>query len=321
MPQIKSSIYSPPWYLFNGHWETVVPSSFRTVKGVHYERERINTPDGDFLDLDWLKKGHRRLVILSHGLEGSSHRPYIQGMAKAFSREKWDVLAWNCRSCSGEINRKLRFYHHGDTPDLDEVVRHALSGGQYGFVSLVGFSMGGSITLKYMGEDKELSSAIKSAVAFSVPVSLQSSVEELNKKGNGFYRKRFLKKLSTKMKMKAEVFKDFNIEGIDEIEYFEDFDNRFTAPMFGFRNSDDFYASVSSINFLSGINRPTLLVNALNDPFLGEACYPYNVAESNPNFFLETPKRGGHVGFSREKNGVTWGEQRAIEFIRDNCGC
>ena len=322
MPHINSIEYKPPWYLFNGHWETVVPSSFRKVKGISYERERIDTPDGDFLDLDWVKKGHGRLVIISHGLEGSSERPYVMGMAKAFSNEKWDVLAWNCRSCSGEMNRKARFYHHGDTPDLDTVIQHALNSGSYGFVSLVGFSMGGSMTLKYMGErGEDVNPKIKSAVAFSVPVSLKSSVEELSKKGNGFYRKRFLKKLSDKMQQKAELIPDFDADGVHDIKTFEAFDNRFTAPMFGFKDAEDFYSSSSSSNFIPGIRRPSLLINALNDPFLGEACYPYDLAEQNPNFFFQTPKRGGHVGFSGKKNGVTWGEQRAIDFIRENCGC
>lgn len=153
MPVIKNSSYTEkPFWLFNPHLETIWPSALRKVEGPVYERSRINTPDGDFLDLDWVKGGNNRLMVISHGLEGDSGRPYVRGMAKAFAENGWDVLAWNCRSCSGELNRGRRMYHHGVSDDLKVVVDDALASGSYNKIFLTGFSMGGSITLKYLGE-------------------------------------------------------------------------------------------------------------------------------------------------------------------------
>ncbi|MEQ1588434.1 MAG: alpha/beta fold hydrolase [Cyclobacteriaceae bacterium] len=165
MPLIPSSPYRPPFHLFNGHLETIIPSIFRKVSAV-YQRERIELTDGDFLDLDWLSKGRNKLVIVSHGLEGNSDRHYAKGMAAYFFERGWDAIAWNCRGCSGEINRLPRSYHHGATEDLAAVVDHAIQK-SYTHIVLVGFSMGGSMTLKYLGERKDcIANAIKSAVVF-----------------------------------------------------------------------------------------------------------------------------------------------------------
>ena len=176
MPIIDHSNYKRPFYLFNQHLETIIPSMFRKIKGVEYQRERIDLEDGDFLDLDWVKDGHGRLVIISHGLEGSSNRHYVKGMAKLFNRNEWDVLAWNCRTCSGEMNRTARFYHHGATDDFKSVVDHAVSLNKYQTIVLIGISMGGSLTLKYLGENEVFPEALLCATVFSVPCNLKSSV-------------------------------------------------------------------------------------------------------------------------------------------------
>ncbi|MEL7003298.1 MAG: alpha/beta fold hydrolase [Bacteroidota bacterium] len=314
---IVSSTYSPPFYLKNGHLATILPSSFRKVEGVQYERERIDTPDGDFLDIDWSKNNNSdQLVIVSHGLEGSSLRPYVQGVVKYFNEQGWSALAWNCRSCSGEINRVPRFYHHGATEDLAQVVDHATNKQNYRSIVLVGFSMGGSMTLKYLGE-RDVDPLIKSGVAFSVPVDLQSGVDELAKKNKSFYRKRFLKKLAVKIKAKAEKFPELvDATGVDEIEHFPTFDNRYTAPLHGFKNAEDFYDKASSKHYLSTIKVPTLLVNAFNDPFLADECYPEELCRSSSSLYLEMPKFGGHVGFSLSGKKYSYMEQRAFEFIK-----
>lgn len=143
MPVLKNSTYRPSPLLINGHLETIAPALFRKVTGVHYERERLVLLDDDFVDLDWLDNGSRNLVVLTHGLEGSSDRQYMAGMARMFFEQKWDVLAWNCRSCSGEMNKALRMYHHGEIGDFGEVIDHALATKDYEKIALVGFSMGG----------------------------------------------------------------------------------------------------------------------------------------------------------------------------------
>ena len=155
MPVVRRSSYRAPLLFNNGHLQTLYPTMARKVNGIAYQRERIETPDDDFLDLDWSCTGSRKLAILSHGLEGNTHRPYMIGMARMLNRHGWDVLAWNYRACSGEINRQLRMYHNGCIDDLDCVVQHALKNGAYDTAALIGFSLGGNLTLMYLGSMAE----------------------------------------------------------------------------------------------------------------------------------------------------------------------
>jgi len=323
MPLISNSSYdNHPFYIKNGHFETIIPSFLREIKGVEYSRERINTPDDDFLDLDWLKAGNDKLIILSHGLEGSSDRHYVKSMAKYFHLQGWDVLAWNYRSCSGEINRALRMYHHGVTDDYDTMIQHALKSNVYKKVVLSGFSMGGSTTLKYLGEQgSTIDPRIKAAAVFSVPCNLWDSALQLKKSENRFYRKRFLRKMLQKIKLKAEIYPNqINIEGVDKIKTFAEFDERFTAPLHGFKDAEDFYSSSTSDQFYHNIKIPTLIVNAKNDPMLGNKCYPFDVAAAHPFLHLEIPKHGGHVGFSLKRKKYSWMDVRAYEFLNQFIG-
>lgn len=315
MPLVSSQYKRPPFYLFNGHLETVVPSMFRKVAGT-YQRERLELTDGDFLDLDWMQGDNDKLVIISHGLEGSSDRHYSKGMATYFAQRGWDALAWNCRGCSGEMNRLPRFYHHGATEDIATVVDHAISKG-YAQIALVGFSMGGSMSLKYVGERKGiLPKEVKATVVFSVPCDLGCSARELDKPEKKFYLNRFLKKLEKKIRTKSIRFPELiSAENFEQIKTFRDFDNRYTAPLHGFADADDFYTKASSGPHIPHINIPTLIVNALNDPFLPDACYPFDVARTHSYVHLETPNRGGHVGFSLSLGNTNWMEVRAFEFI------
>ncbi len=316
---IVESTYRSPKLLFNGHVETIYPSMFRKIHGVSYQRERLDLPDGDFVDLDWLptESGAReRLVIISHGLEGSSDRHYSKGMAKYFQQRGWDALAWNCRSCSGEINRLPRFYHHGDTADLHQIITHAATRG-YQQIALVGFSMGGSFSLKYLGErGSTIDSRIVGGVGFSVPCHLESSARELDQPNRSFYRNRFLKKLGKKIKQKETLFPGkISHQGYDLIKTFEQFDNRYTAPLHGFENALDFYQKSSCLPYLTKISVPTLLVNAANDPFLPEPCYPRDMLRDHPVVHFEVPARGGHVGFSFSGKEENYMEIRAFEFL------
>ncbi len=316
MPLLDSS-YKAPYYLFNGHAETIIPSVLRKIEGVQYERERLELLDGDFLDLDWIKNKNDQLVIISHGLEGSSDRHYVKGMADYFSQHQWDALAWNCRSCSGEMNRLPRFYHHGDAQDLKAVIDHAIENKKYSRIVLIGFSMGGSMTLRYLGENPDVvPDTVKGAVTFSVPCDLVSSVNELNKSSRSFYRDRFLKKLGKKIEIKSKVFPDLiTHEGFEQIKSFHAFDTRYTAPLHHFKDADDFYVRGSCKPFLSTIQMPTLIVNAANDPFLTAPCYPKEIAASSAFLYLEIPKRGGHVGFSLSNSKTNWMELRSLQFV------
>lgn len=295
-----------------GHLETIYPTLFRNVKLQAYKRERIVTPDNDFLDLDWLKQGSQKIVIISHGLEGNSHRAYMKGMAKAFYDQGFDVLAWNYRGCSGEVNKALRFYHSGATDDLSSVVDHAISKG-YENLFFIGFSLGGNLTLKYAGERK-LDRRIKGVTTFSVPLDLHTSCIQISKSSNWIYSQRFVRLLKQKVKAKAAIMQGLNTDAIDEITNLMDFDDQYTAPLHGFRNAIEYYHQCSSIRFLEGIKVPALVVNAKNDPFLSKECFPTGI--NNPNVKFEFPDRGGHVGFTGfGRNGLYWSEQRALDFI------
>jgi uncharacterized protein len=317
MPLVSNSAYQPVPCLFNGHLETIIPSAFRKIESVRYQRERLELADGDFLDLDWLRDGNKKVVIISHGLEGSSDRHYAKGMATFFFQQGWDALAWNCRSCSGEINRLPRFYHHGATEDLAAVIDRVIALG-YSTIALVGFSMGGSLTLKYLGErGVSLHSSLKGAAVFSVPCDLGSSARELDKFNRRFYRLRFLKKLEKKIRQKALLFPTLiSAQGFERIQSFREFDNRYTAPLHGFKDADDFYYRASSGNYLASIAVPALIANARNDPFLPDACYPVALAREHKYVHLEIPERGGHVGFPLFDKKENWMEVRAHEFIR-----
>lgn len=282
------------------------------------DRERIATPDGDFLDLDRASRGHSRVVVLSHGLEGSSRQTYVQGMAHALLRRGWDAVAWNCRGCSGELNHCLRFYHSGATEDLQVVLQHVLASGRYARVALVGFSLGGNMTLKYLGEQGDaIDPRVVGAVAFSVPCDLASSSVRLAAWGNQVYMRRFLRTMKRKVREKAARFPGrINLTGLDTMRTFAAFDGGITAPLHGFTDAEDYWRRASSRPWLARIRVPTLLVNARDDPFLGDACFPMQEAELNQFLHLETPAAGGHVGFvTFDGAGEYWSEKRAATFL------
>ncbi|MCH2082928.1 MAG: alpha/beta fold hydrolase [Saprospiraceae bacterium] len=319
MPNIRYSSYpTPPFFLRNGHLQTILPSVFRKIE-IAYERERITLSDGDFLDLDWLDRQSKNLVILSHGLEGNSSRQYIKGMAEVFKQQAWDVLAWNCRSCSGEMNRALRLYNHGDINDIEEVVKHVLKTKNYEKIALVGFSMGGSITLKYMGvHGKNLPDCIIAGVAFSSPCDLKDSIRILEEPSNWIYKRKFMHNLKSKILKKAEQFpQKIDTSKFDSIKKWRDFDQYFSAPINGYDCPEDFYYRASAKNFIYGIRRPALLVNAQNDPILTPACSPKEICKNHPFLYLETPKYGGHIGFGVKGKKYAWSEIRALEFVNN----
>lgn len=311
--------YQPPFYQFNGHLQTIIPSLFRKVENVEYNRERIYTPDKDFLDLDW----HRptpsdTLLIVSHGLEGDSHRSYVKGMVKAFGKEGCHALAWNYRGCSGEPNLQERFYHSGATEDLEAVILHVLQSGTYKRIILSGFSLGGNLTLKFLGErGDKLPSEICKAAVFSVPLDLSGSSSKISERSNWIYNKRFLNHLEKKIKAKAANMPGrLNPEKLSGIKTLRQFDDAYTAPLHGFENAEAYYAHCSALNYLDGIRIPTLIVNAKNDPFLSESCYPETQLKNHPFITFEAPPEGGHVGFAPASGEeLYYSEKRALEFV------
>jgi uncharacterized protein len=316
MPVLPTADYQSPFYLPNGHWQTIVPSLFRKIKNFEYQRERLELPDGDFLDLDWSKNGTKRLVILTHGLEGSSDRHYTKGTAKAFSENAWDVLAWNCRSCSGEMNRTTKLYYHGETNDISKVVHHALQQSDYQTIVLIGFSMGGAMSLNYLGRRNDIPKEVKSAIGFSMPTELGTSVELIHEHSNKLYHDRFLKKLKEKIAYKAAQFpNEIDATPLEKIKTLKAFDFYYSAPMNGFASPKDFYFYSSAYYVLDQIKVPFLICNAQNDPLLTPECSPEHLAKKLPNCHLEMTKTGGHVGFYPYQKKYSYMEVRALRWV------
>jgi predicted alpha/beta-fold hydrolase len=235
-------------------------------------------------------------------------------MARALLREGWDVLAWNFRSCGGVMNHQPRFYHSGATCDLDRVVRHGLSQG-YQTVGLAGFSMGGNLTLLYLAEQSErIDSRICGGLAFSVPCDLAGSADTLARPSRKIYMKRFLRDLQVKMEEKSRRFPGLiDASDFDEIRSFHEFDDRFTAPLHGFRDAQDYWWNCSALGRLKDIRVPALMVNALDDPFLSAGCFPRDPAVMGRHARAEYPEWGGHVGFVEQADdGYYWSERRAL---------
>jgi uncharacterized protein len=319
MPLISNSTYTPPPLFRNGHLQTLYPVLFRRVPGIAYTRERISTPDDDFLDLDWARVGADSLVIVLHGLEGSSRRLHVRGMVRALNRRGWDVLALNLRGCSGVPNRRARAYHSGATEDLQTVVAYVPAQAHYRRLALVGFSLGGNLLLKYLGEQgAALPAAIVRAVAISVPCDLTAASHKLAQWQNQIYMRYFLHSLRGKLRQKLDLLQPHvNPADLRRLRSFKDFDDLYTAPFHGFTCAEDYWRRAGCRPFIPGIAIPTLLLNAWDDPFLTGACFPLAEAEQSTCFFLEAPRHGGHVGFvPAAGQGEYWHEQRAGAFLQ-----
>ena len=316
MPILKSS-YTAKGLFKSGHFSTIYSAKLRPIPKVLQKRERLELSDGDFIDIDWsyAAKRSKRVAILLHGLEGNAQRVYMQGQAKVLIENGWDVACLNHRGCSGEENRRYLSYNSGRTEDLDEFVQQLIRQDNYDDITLIGFSLGGNVLLKYLGERDTVPVQIKSGVAISTPLYLRGALEQLIKFENFVYSKTFIKDLRNKYKRKMEHFPEaMNSEELKRIKTLLDFDNLYTAKAHGFKNAYDYYEKSSSLPYLPNISIPVLILNAQNDSFLSPECYPYDIANHSDTVYLETPKHGGHVGF-HATNKVYYSEKRALTFI------
>ncbi len=316
MPKLSTN-YSPPLLFRNSHISTIYPNVIRRVTGVDQTRERIELPDGDFIDLDWSYAtiATKKLVVIIHGLEGNAQRHYILGVAKHLNTNAWDAVAINLRGCSGENNRLYKSYHAGASDDLEQVITHIINTYAYTHIGLCGFSLGANIMLKYLGEGRTIPNEVKTSIAISVPCDLYNSLQEINKPHNFIYQYRFLQHLKTKLYERQIIFPNqLSISDIKSCKSLEDIDNLYTSKAHGYVNATEYYSKCSSKQFLKYINIPTLLLNAQNDSFLGDLCYPTKEAQQNPKLFLEIPRHGGHVGFYSMEN-TYYHEAKTLDFF------
>lgn len=318
MPIYQTKEYTPPLWLRNGHVNTIYAGAVKRVETPNYRRSVIRTMDDDFVIIDRLAKGFHRLAVLCHGLEGSSESAYISSMARHLHRNGFDVLCINFRSCGGKMNRSLQMYHSGDTRDLHMVLKYHQDA--YRSIDLVGFSLGGNVVLKYMGEDPDkVHHKVRKAVGISVPVDLAAGARRLTEWQNLPYAQMFLKTLKEKIRKKAKQYPDvISTHALARVRTVIDFDNLYTGPLHGFLDAEDYYRRSNSLQFLDRIDRPSLLINAEDDPFLTRACFPEEQALENSNFFLYQPRFGGHVGFEKHGSDAPHHEAVTLEFLLDN---
>ena len=322
MALVDQSSYNPKIYFKSKHFNTIYRTFFNNTS-INYQRKRLETNDGDFLDLDFSLANASSIAIVIHGLEGSSDSAYVKSLNKVLNENNIDVVAVNLRGCSGEPNRLLSSYHSGKTDDLLEVISYIEEQYQYDHIHIIGFSLGGNMTLKFLGEKGfDVSSKVKSAVTVSVPCDLYGSSVNLAKVSNLVYMNRFLRSLKRKTLYKSKQFPNSFLkkETIENAKSFFDFDNLYTAPAHGFKDAFDYWKKNSSKQFIPNIKIPTLLITSSDDPFLSESCIPVQEAKNNSNFYLELTKYGGHVGFNTNFLFLEelWLENRIVEFIKNN---
>ncbi len=317
---IMNTHYIAPAWLPGGHLQTIYPSTCISKPAVKYRRERWNTPDGDFIDVDFVDgQPGKPMVVLFHGLEGSSDSHYCRSLMAHIAALGWSGAAPHFRGCSGEINRAPRFYHSGDTPEIDWILRRlADTRAQKKFSKLyaTGVSLGGNALLRWLGESQQqAASIVDAACAISAPLDLAGGGMALSHGFNMIYTHVFLRTMKTKSLEKLEQFP--RLFDRQEMLYARDlhaFDNLVTAPLHGYRDADDYWNRASAKHVLNDITVPTLVLNAKNDPFLPERHLPRSASAA---VTLEYPAQGGHVGFA---NGalpgrLDWLPRRMVAFL------
>jgi hypothetical protein len=321
---LRADTFRPAWWLPGAHAQTIAGRLLRDREGVFLQRERIDTPDGDFLDLDFAPgtTPGRPVVLLLHGLEGSARRGYALNTYRELAGLGIGAVGLNFRSCSGEPNRLARSYHSGETGDLDFVLgwlRDRLPGSPIG---VVGFSLGGNVLLKWLGEQRDAAlDRVVACAAVSVPFDLAECERALDSTTMGrFYVRRFLETLIAKVEAKAAIIADrIDIDRVRAADSFRSFDDAATAPLHGFPDAAEYYVRSSSAPFLPFVRVPTLVLHAEDDPFMPGSRAPIDAIRSNPVLELALTRHGGHVGFigSHPWSPMYWAERQAARFLAD----
>lgn len=300
--------------------QTIVGALFRAKPSLALIRKRVDTPDGDFLDLDFLE-GNEPTVVILHGLEGSSKAPYVLSLLGEIKKRGLAACAVNMRMSSGEPNRLLTTYHSGKSEDLDSVIRYLKEKGNCKRLFLVGFSIGGNIVLKWLGEQgSRASEIIEKAVAISVPYDLAKAVELLDRGFNReVYTRSLLGSLKAKLRVKAKLYPGaIRLNDIKKCNTFRIFDREVTAPLNGFRDERDYWAKASSQPFLKDIRVPTLLIHAEDDPFFPDRLLPYKEFRKSDYLHPLIVSGGGHMGFVTGPpwKWDLWLEKRTLDFLQ-----
>jgi predicted alpha/beta-fold hydrolase len=316
--------FKPAWWLPGGHAQTLAGKLLRPRLEIPLERERLETPDGDFLDIEWTEDPGpgAPLCIVLHGLEGNAKRPYAMLLYQALARHGIRAIGLHFRSCSGEPNRLPRMYHSGETGDLGWLTDRILSRYPSRSLSGAGFSLGGNVLLKHLGELGDSGSTrFKVAATLSVPFDLSAGADALERSwiARNVYTRYFIRSLRGKASAKAKLLADaIDLEALDQARSLREFDDLATAPLHGFRDAEDYYAKSSSNGFLASIRVETLLLHSLDDPFLPVRALPVVEVAGNRHLRAAFTPRGGHVGFVEGAlpwRPRFWAEQEMADFI------
>lgn len=311
--------YHAPRWLPGGHLQTIYPALWIAKPHVAYRRERWHAPDGDFIDIDFVDgKPGQPLIVLFHGLEGSSDSHYSRALMKQIQALGWSGAIPHFRGCSGEMNHAPRFYHSGDAQEVDWIVRRlkdVQAQRQASKLYATGVSLGGNALLRWLGESQHQADFVDAACAISAPLDLAGGGAALSRGVNMIYTRSFLQTLKPKCLQKLTQFPGlFDREKMLRSRDLYDFDNVVTAPLHGYRNTEDYWHRASAKHVLNDITVPTLVLNAQNDPFLPAQHLPRS---ASPTVVLEYPEHGGHVGFATGSlpGSLEWLPQRMIRFL------
>ncbi len=314
--------FKPAWWLRNPHLQTLWAALLRPKIKLSIRSERLELADGDFLDLAWVGGGFGPRVLILHGLNGSIGSPYARGILQAINNRGWRGVFMHFRGCSGEPNRLAQSYHSGETRDLQAVITELIHREPNSPLFAIGYSLGGNVLLKWLGEigESNVDSPLKAAVAVSIPFELAKTAEHLKTGFSRLYQWHLLRELSAYHHRK---FKDLpkpsaiNDVDVTQLKTFWEFDNAITAPLHGFKNANDYYEKSSSRQYLAKIKTPTLILHARDDPFTTLNALP-KVHEVSKHVSLEFSEDGGHVGFISGKypwKPIYWLEERIMDYL------
>jgi uncharacterized protein len=313
--------YTAPRWLPGGHAQTIY-SALRRRPEIHYRRQRIDTPDGDFVDFDWLDADGPAgdatpLVVLLHGLEGSSSSHYALAMMSELSSIGWRGVIPHFRGCSGEPNRLPRAYHSGDYAEVGWMLATVRARVPFAPLFAVGVSLGGSALLNWLGrEEGGAASILPAAAAISTPLDLKAAGTAIDIGLNRIYSRYFLTSLVPKALAMTRRFPDLlDPAAIGRVVSMYTFDEAVTAPLHGFTGTNDYWTRASSKPWLAAIAVPTLVLNARNEPFIPASSLPSR-AEASTAVTLEQPEHGGHAGFPHVAGQLDWLPRRVLRFFQ-----
>jgi len=323
---IYLSEFKPSWWLRSAHAQTIAPLLIRRRFFIETIEEVLVFPDGDLTELAWVNKPNsdtdRPIIIILHGLAGSKHSSYVKGMLQAAKRQGWTAVLMHFRGCGRQMNQRLGAYHSGETEDFRYFVKVLAERFPGAPLASVGFSIGGNVLVKYLGEQQE-NTPLVAGVSISAPIDLSSCAIRINQGFSKLYQHYLLQPLKRyaieKIKRHRASF-PIDEQEVQRIKTIRQFDELITAPLFKFLGADDYYQRCSGKQFLKYIKKPCLMMHSVDDPFMTSACIPAN-DELSSTVTYELSKKGGHLGFIEGSYPIKpkfWCEMRAIKFLKSH---